>query len=1004
MGSLLWRLPTSLVAFASTALLWNIVGTCHGHNTPERQQYHENQQRQQRLLQSNKTDKPYSFEDLSQCEMTLADLREADRTTQIEPCIFYDTLPELLLPLQSNTTSATAFDNVTTIITVIGVFNSAADMHRDGGMVAIQKLNQDNYGRGAAIGYYRDHYVKFRFVVGIAGNRENIGPEAYETAHQEMLRVLLEDLKPQYILGTSSFDSDLEREWAGLYQTMLMAQVGPQSYYTNANRSNEYVFGAHIPSEDYGIPAFQALRFDTNAQSQRAQQKIRILYRDRSEFFYSTCRAVYDKAVAEGYYQTKAIEYNPDGDHDQDGLRNHKDIDFLQGLADDACSKEDAQDSSGIAVWGCFLTDLETNTILQRLRDNGCRLNMLWLTVASWEWPEKFPEMVPHVQSGGQWHQSMKFSDEYFGSGQEMIDYMTDEFGYVPSYGALGAYHAVYLMYKNVQSFFKGKDAPQVQATFDDPGAYEELRRSMMDLSLPHTLYGPTSFDEYRRNAGRGSAGMQWGLPARDEGMSLPRTGNAVSVNITHDGDDEDDVSTSETYALLLVSPIDQATAAVVFPAPASKDCPPGSFVNESNVIYNPDLLGNKCDLCPVNTFHETVNADTFCHVCVAGSYTDEQRGATICVELEDNMIPLGLLIFGYFVVAVVFACSIGFAIWTIRHREDPVVRIGQKEFLLLISLGPLISTSSIIAFTIQAGSLEDETAATRACTALPFLYATGWILQYGSLSAKSYRMYHTMKAAENMEGKTVTAADMYKIIILLLLLNWAIIIPWTILDPLEWKRFDQGTVVDHELGVMTYETYGRCSCEHFGFWAGPLLALHVSIMAFTNYLLYKIRHVSDRYQESKYVGMASVYACEFLLVGIPIMIAVGENAVEASFIIFLCIVGFGDLGILLMIFLPKIAYSRQGLPEGVTVGQSIFKSSTTTPTTSRKKAEQPAESSAVLSVQAENSNNNAVMIMSPLDSGVASSIAELSSEMDLSTSKTKQPDGALLNCLTLQW
>lgn len=697
---------------------------------------------------------PYSFADLNGCNKTSAELvAMSSRETEIDRCILYNTLPSLANNNQTRTT----------VITAVGVFTSSADIHRDGGLIAAQKINEDNEGQGAAIGYYRDHYIQFRLVIGVAGNREQMGPDNYFKAHGSMMQVMLEDLKPQYILGTSSFDSEMEREFAGVYQTMLLAQVGPYAYYTS-ERSNDHVFGAHIPSEAYGIPAFQALRFNPHVTPET--QKIRVVYRDRSDFFYSTCRAVVNEAIEEGYNQTKAIEYNPDDDPDDDGVLNHQDIDFLMGLADQACSPEEASDN--IAIWGCFLTDTEVNTFLNRLKTNQCRLSSLWLTVASWAWPNTNPLAVPFIQSGGQWHAEMQYGDEYFGNGQEMLDHMAEEFEYVPSYGALGAYHAIYLMFANIRSFFKGKDEPAVAETFASREGYEEMRRGMLDLSLPHTLYGPTSFDENRRNVGRGSAGMQWNLPP-----------------VNHDHHD----TVHNGYELLLVSPLDQATKAVTFPAPAADNCPTGSFINTTRIEVDSDSLSSKCNLCSVDTFSAETNADTSCRACEAGSSTEGKEGANICVKLEDNLVPSGLLSVGYCVMALVYTLAISFAVWTIRHRNDPIVRIGQIEFLLLICLGPMISSSSILILGFQAGSLEDETAASRACTALPFLYTTGWILQYGTLSAKSYRMYSTMKAAVSVEGRVVTAAEMYRIIVMLLMLNWAIVIPWAIVDPLVWER-----------------------------------------------------------------------------------------------------------------------------------------------------------------------------------------------------------------------
>lgn len=433
-----------------------------------------------------------NFEDLDACELDTQELGDADSKTEVNSCILYDTNP----------TIDEDYANRTSVITVVGVFASMCHIHRDGAVVAVDKINKDNNGKGAKIGYNGDHYVKFRFIVGIAGNSRQLAPDVYAVAHQELLESMLLTLTPQYILGSCSFYAALDKPLAGKYQTVVLAQVGPESFY--AVDSNEYVFGIHIPSETYGIPAFHALRFSLQEKESRTNQKIRIIYRDRSEFFYSTCRSVYDMAMEEGFMDTVAIEYNPEGDADGDGILNQEDEDFLKDLADQACSAEESGDN--VAIWGCVLSDFETNTILDRLKENGCRPSQMWLTVASWEYPNQFPENVPFMQSGAQWHKSMKYSDEYFATGQEALDYGAEMFGYNLSYGALGAYHAIYMIYQTTASFVKTKDLPDVDGAYQNQ--YEELRRHMLGLSIPKSLYGPTSFGANRRNIGRGSAGL----------------------------------------------------------------------------------------------------------------------------------------------------------------------------------------------------------------------------------------------------------------------------------------------------------------------------------------------------------------------------------------------------------------------------------------------------------------------------------------------------------------
>ena len=845
----------------------------------------------------------FSVNDLPQCTLSTGELIHVDQEIIVEPCILFDIQP----PSKVGNSSST------TLITVVGVFDALSGDHRDGAVVAVEALNADNEGQGAAIGYHRDHYVQFRFVAAIPGNSRSLSPRDYELAHQKMLESLLVDLSPHYILGTATFHASLEKELAGLYETILFSQVGPQSFYEGPT-ANDHIFGIHIASEGYGMPAFQAVRFGTDSV---ASQKIRIVYRDRSEFFFSTCRHVYDRALLEGFENTVAIEYNPEADHDVDGILNQDDIDFVQGLADQACGPDEAND--GIAIWACIFTTTEANVFLQRLGENGCRPSSLWLTVSSWAWANDFPDLVPYTQSAAQWHSGMAYSDEFFADGNEMLKAVQRRFDLpiLPSSVALGSYHGIYLMYHNLRSFFKGKDIPQVDLALTTQ--YEEIRRNILDLAVPISLYGPTSFDESRRNIGRGCAGLQWQTRSND----------------TTDG----------IFELLLVSPLDQAVASVVFPAPVAEPCLSGQFTNRTRLAVDPDLLSSKCDKCPVNTFKVDASMDVTCQVCFEGSTTDGRTGAAMCMEYEENLVSRGLKASGLGLMSIVWLVAVYCMCWTYYHRQNPVVQLSQPIFLVLLCVGSIISSSSIIPLSLHAGSFDDEAPADRACMALPWLYTTGWMLQYSCISVKSYRMYSLVKARERMRRVEIKIYPMLAYVGLLLCLDFCVVIPWTIIDPFVWRRAEVGTTIDQENGVQTVESVGRCGSDHLGWWVGPIAGVHFLVMICTNLILFELRHVSDRYQESRYFVLASIYIFEILILGIPIVVAVAD-AVQAAYVVLVCIVGLSDLGILLMIFVPKMFFARQGLPEGVSVGESLFTAQrrrTNAVDAIRKKAEESA-------------------------------------------------------------
>ena len=77
-----------------------------------------------------------------------------------------------------------------------------------------------------------------------------------------------------------------------------------------------------------------------------------------------------------------------------------------------------------------------------------------------------------------------------------------------------------------------------------------------------------------------------------------------------------------------------------------------------------------------------------------------------------------------------------------------------------------------------------------------------------------------------------------------------------------------------------------------------------------TNALLYSVSSVSDRYQEQKYVSMASLLMFEILAVGIPVMVAVGDNP-SAMYIVLTGVIALDDIGKVFKICLQRAMICR---------------------------------------------------------------------------------------------
>lgn len=279
---------------------------------------------------------------------------------------------------------------------------------------------------------------------------------------------------------------------------------------------------------------------------------------------------------------------------------------------------------------------------------------------------------------------------------------------------------------------------------------------------------------------------------------------------------------------------------------------------------------------------------------------------------LNDNLVGPGILAFGYVAVSISWGLSIYFLGWMVKNRHLYVVKASQPGFLVMICIGAMVSSSTLVALSFQAGTNGDLTMASNACTAAPFLYSIGWVLMFSSLCAKTYRMFKVMKNCREHKHEIVTFGSMVTIVVAALSIDIIIVVSWALVNPLVYKREKLNQDFDPETGIVTIESVGYCTNEDedgpdFWVFAGPLLAIHLILMILTNVLLYKVSGMKDRYQESKYISFAMLLMLETVVVGVPIAVAVGDP--QAIFVILIGTIAVHDIAVLSLLFIPKILF-----------------------------------------------------------------------------------------------
>ena len=346
---------------------------------------------------------------------------------------------------------------------------------------------------------------------------------------------------------------------------------------------------------------------------------------------------------------------------------------------------------------------------------------------------------------------------------------------------------------------------------------------------------------------------------------------------------------------------------------------------------------------------HRSELADAAATSDIAGSWSDLEgwswRTTTVGEEFRfsgggweppaDKVVPVeqpnhldnSLIVTGNLLVFVSVGLAAVLAFLTFTKRENMVIRASQPMFLLMILVGCVLSSCTILAmggtdndgkgglsdklYVIPgqaeglASPLRTHDQATATCMWVPALYSIGFVITFAALFAKVHRIDKIFNN-KKLTKVTITAVDMIKPIILMLILDGAVLLLWSMDSEakLIWIR----TVTESDQYNQAEASVGMCSARDGSqamIYVSIILVLHIITLIWGNILCYRARNVGTAFSESKYVFMAMVSNMQILVLGIPILVMVAENPVT-NYFIRAGIIFLNDIGVMLLIFVPK--------------------------------------------------------------------------------------------------
>jgi basic membrane protein A len=281
------------------------------------------------------------------------------------------------------------------------------------------------------------------------------------------------------------------------------------------------------------------------------------------------------------------------------------------------------------------------------------------------------------------------------------------------------------------------------------------------------------------------------------------------------------------------------------------------------------------------------------------------------------NRVSVGLNAFLIALFCAVVVLAGPLVAWAVQNRANPVLVASQIPFLVLVALGCIVSTSTIVLATVDDRADEEELARTgsyapanAACMAMVWLYCTGFIVTFAPLFAKMWRVYRIFNNPQ-LRKLNISTELLAGVCLSLLAIEWAVVGTMQVVSPLRYYRF--ATETDEYGNVV--ESAGRCWSPDGLVFLMSLLAWHLIILGYGNLLAFRTRNIEDKFSESRPIAISLLANLQVLAVGVPVIFIMATTSPVAFVVVLALVIFLNNITVLLLIFTSKIYMAKHPPP-----------------------------------------------------------------------------------------
>jgi hypothetical protein len=270
----------------------------------------------------------------------------------------------------------------------------------------------------------------------------------------------------------------------------------------------------------------------------------------------------------------------------------------------------------------------------------------------------------------------------------------------------------------------------------------------------------------------------------------------------------------------------------------------------------------------------------------------------------EQNHLSTTVKAIGFTVMALALLISSATTTWVFLHRDHHVVKAAQPYFLYLICLGAGVSVSAVLPLSFDDGADWSAQQLGSACMAVPWLFCLGYLITYGALFSKLWRIHRVLQMRRHVVMiKQVVWPSLVLLAIALLILGL-----WTGLDPMQWVR--------EETNEITGESIGQCESNDIRTYVIPLVIVMLIPTLLTAYMAWRTKDVDEEYSESHWIFIMVFVQCEVILFAVPMIALLRDVSTDGRYIGFVLLMWTFPMSTLLLIVGPKVLAFRRARAE----------------------------------------------------------------------------------------